>query len=141
MNGILGMSELLLQTPLSDKQRKFAEIVHRSGTALLDILNDLLDYSQIESGRLDLRNTPFDLRQVVEDSIKGFSSPVASKGLGLECILPDSLSARFEGNPARIGQIVTNLIWNAVKFTEHGKIVLQVTFVESSAGTRPFVSM
>ena len=134
MNGILGMSELLLQTPLNDKQRRFAETVHRSGTALLDILNDILDYSQIESGTLDLRHTPFDLRQVVEDSIKGFSSPVASKGLGLECILPDSLSARFEGDPARIGQILTNLLGNAVKFTEHGKIVVQVTLVEESGG-------
>jgi signal transduction histidine kinase len=134
MNGILGMSELLLQTPLNDKQRRFAETVHRSGTALLDILNDILDYSQIESGTLDLRHTPFDLRQVVEDSIKRFSSPVASKGLGLECVLPDSLSARYEGDPARIGQIVTNLLGNAVKFTERGKIVVQMTLVEESGG-------
>ena len=134
MNGILGMSELLLQTPLNDKQRRFAETVHRSGTALLDILNDILDYSQIESGTLDLRHTPFDLRHVVEDSIKRFSSSVASKGLGLECVLPDSLSARYEGDPARIGQIVTNLIGNAVKFTERGKIVVQMTLVEESGG-------
>jgi signal transduction histidine kinase len=134
MNGILGMSELLLQTPLNDKQRRFAETVHRSGTALLDILNDILDYSQIESGTLDLRHTPFDLRQIVEDSIKRFSSSVASKGLGLECVLPDSLSARYEGDPARIGQIVTNLIGNAVKFTERGKIVVQMTLVEESGG-------
>ena len=134
MNGILGMSELLLQTPLNDKQRRFAETVHRSGTALLDILNDILDYSQIESGTLDLRHTPFDLRQIVEDSIKRFSSSVASKGLGLECVLPDSLSARYEGDPARIGQIVTNLIGNAVKFTERGKIVVHMTLVEESGG-------
>jgi signal transduction histidine kinase len=134
MNGILGMSELLLQTPLNDKQRRFAETVHRSGTALLDILNDILDYSQIESGTLDLRNTPFDLRQVVEDSAKRFSIPVASKGLELTYVLPDSLSARYEGDPARIGQIVTNLIGNAVKFTERGKIVVQMTLVEESGG-------
>jgi signal transduction histidine kinase len=134
MNGILGMSELLLQTPLNDKQRKFAEIVHRSGTALLDILNDILDYSQIESGTLNFRNTPFDLRQVVEDSVKRFSIPVASKGLELTSVLPDSLSARYEGDSARIGQIVTNLIGNAVKFTECGKIVVQMTLVEESGG-------
>jgi signal transduction histidine kinase len=134
MNGILGMSDLLLQTPLNDKQRRFAEIVHRSGTALLDILNDILDYSQIESGTLDLRHTPFDLRQVVEDSVKRFSIPVTSKGLELTSVLPDSLSARYEGDPARIGQIVTNLLGNAVKFTEHGKIVVQVTLVEESGG-------
>jgi signal transduction histidine kinase len=134
MNGILGMSELLLQTPLSDKQRRFAETVHRSGTALLDILNDILDYSQIESGTLDFRNTSFDLRQVVEDSVKRFSIPVASKGLELTYVLPDSLSARYEGDSARIGQIVTNLLGNAVKFTEHGKIVVQVTLVEESGG-------
>ena len=101
---------------------------------MLDILNDILDYSQIESGTLDLRHTPFDLRQIVEDSIKRFSSSVASKGLGLECVLPDSLSARYEGDPARIGQIVTNLIGNAVKFTERGKIVVHMTLVEESGG-------
>jgi len=134
MNGILGMSELLLQTPLNDKQRRFSETVHRSGTALLDILNDILDYSQIESGTLGFRNTPFDLRQVVEDSVKRFSIPVASKGLELTYVLPDSLSARYEGDPARIGQIVTNLIGNAVKFTERGKIVVQMTLVEESGG-------
>jgi signal transduction histidine kinase len=134
MNGILGMSELLLQTPLSDKQRRFAETVHRSGTALFDILNDILDYSQIESGTLNLRHTPFDLRQIVEDSIKRFSSPVASKGLELSCVLPDSLSAHYEGDPSRVGQILTNLIGNAVKFTERGKIIVCVTVVEESDG-------
>lgn len=134
MNGILGMSALLLQTPLNDKQRRFAETVHRSGTALLDILNDILDYSQIESGKLAVQSVPFDLRQIVEDSVKRFSIPVASKGLELTYLLPDSLPARYEGDPARIGQIVTNLIGNAVKFTERGKIVVQVTFVEESGG-------
>jgi len=141
MNGILGMSELLLQTPLNDKQRRFAETVHRSGTALLDILNDILDYSQIESGTLNLRNTPFDLRQVVADSAKRFSIPVASKGLERTYVLPDSLSARYEGDPARIGQIVTNLIGNAVKFTECGKIVVQMTLVEESGGRATLASM
>ena len=134
MNGILGMSELLLQTPLNDKQRRFAEIVHRSGTALLDIINDVLDYSEIESGKLAIQNIPFDLRQVVEDSVKRFSIPVASKKLELTYVLPDSLSARYEGDPARIGQIVTNFIGNAVKFTERGKIVVHVTLVEESGG-------
>jgi signal transduction histidine kinase len=134
MNGILGMSELLLQTPLSDKQRRFAETVHRSGTALLDILNDILDYSQIESGTLDFRHTPFDFRQVVEDSIKHFSGPVASKGLELAWALPDSLSARYEGDPVRVGQILRNLLGNAVKFTERGTIVVRVTVVEESGG-------
>jgi signal transduction histidine kinase len=138
MNGILGMSELLLQTPLSDKQRKFAETVHRSGTALLDIINDILDYSEIEAGKLAVQSTPFDLRQVIEDSIKRFSSPVASKGLELVCVLPDSLSARVEGDPVRVGQILTNLLGNAVKFTERGKIVVGVTVVEESGGQATF---
>jgi signal transduction histidine kinase len=134
MNGILGMSELLLQTPLSDKQRRFAETVHRSGTALLGIINDLLDYSQIESGKLELRSIPFDLRQVVEDSVKCFSSPAVSKGLELTRVLPDSLSTRYEGDPVRVRQILTNFLGNAVKFTERGKIIVGVTVVEESGG-------
>jgi signal transduction histidine kinase len=134
MNGILGMSELLLQTPLSDKQRRFAETVHRSGTALLGIINDLLDYSQIESGKLELRSIPFDLRQVVEDSVKCFSSPAVSKGLELTRVLPDSLSTRYEGDPVRVRQILTNFLGNAVKFTERGKIIVGVMVVEESGG-------
>ena len=134
MNGILGMSELLLQTPLNDKQRKFAEIVHRSGTALLEIINDILDFSKIEAGELALESIPFDLRKVVEDSINLFSSPVACKGLELACVLPDSLSARYEGDSVRVRQILTNLLGNAVKFTERGKIVVRVTVVEASVG-------
>jgi signal transduction histidine kinase len=101
---------------------------------LLDILNDILDYSQIESGTLDFRHTPFDFRQVVEDSIKHFSGPVASKGLELAWALPDSLSARYEGDPVRVGQILRNLLGNAVKFTERGTIVVRVTVVEESGG-------
>jgi len=134
MNGILGMSELLLQTPLSDKQRKFAETVHRSGTALLEIINDILDYSEIEAGKLAVKSIPFDLRQVVADSIKRFSTPAACKGLELACVLPDSLSARYEGDPVRVGQILTNFLGNAVKFTERGEIVLRVTVMEESGG-------
>jgi signal transduction histidine kinase len=134
MNGILGMSELLLQTPLSDKQRRFAETVRRSGTTLLDIINDILDYSDIEAGKLAVQSIPFNLCQVVEESIKHFSGPVASKGLELACVLPDSLSARYEGDPVRVGQILRNLIGNAVKFTERGKIVVRVTVVEEFGG-------
>ncbi|MEK6804993.1 MAG: ATP-binding protein [Nitrospirota bacterium] len=134
MNGILGMNELLLQTPLNDKQRRFAETVQRSGMALLGIINDILDFSKIEAGKLAIESIRFDLRQVVKDSMTLFSHQVASKGVELTCILPDSLSACYEGDPVRVQQILVNYLGNALKFTECGEIVLCVTVVEEFGG-------
>lgn len=134
MNGILGMNELLLLTPLSDKQRRYAETVQRSGAALLQIINDILDFSKIEAGKLAIENVPFDLRQVVKDAIDLFSHPMASKGVVLKCVLPDSLSNHYGGDPVRIRQILVNFLGNALKFTERGEIVLHVTVVEEFDG-------
>ncbi|MFZ3013801.1 MAG: histidine kinase dimerization/phospho-acceptor domain-containing protein, partial [Nitrospira sp.] len=83
MNGILGMSELLLRTPLNDKQRRYIETLHKSGMALLQVINDILDISRIESGKLKLERISFDLRQLVKDILELFSGPVESKGLRL----------------------------------------------------------
>jgi signal transduction histidine kinase len=132
MNGILGMCELLLQTPLNDKQRRFAETVRRSGKDLLQIINDVLDFSKIEAGKLTIERIPFDLREVVKDSLGLFSDLAESKGLELVCRLPESLAFRYEGDPVRIRQILVNLLGNAVKFTERGEIALQVAIVEET---------
>lgn len=134
LNGILGMNELLLHTPLNDKQRRFAETVQRSGAALLEIINDILDFSKIEAGKLGIESIPFDLRHVVQEAITLFSHPVAAKGLELTCILSDSLAARYEGDPVRVRQILVNFLGNALKFTERGEIILHVNVVEESEG-------
>jgi signal transduction histidine kinase len=135
MNGILGMSELLLQTPLNDKQRRYIETLHKSGMALLQVINDILDISRIESGKLKLERISFDLRQLVKDILELFSGPVESKGLRLTVVLADNLLPEYDGDPVRILQILTNLIGNAIKFTTQGEIALHVAVTEETVDT------
>jgi signal transduction histidine kinase len=135
MNGILGMSELLLQTPLNDKQRRYIETLHKSGMALLQVINDILDISRIESGKLKLERISFDLRQLVKNILELFSGPVESKGLRLTVVLADNLLPEYNGDPVRIRQILTNLIGNAIKFTTQGEIALYVAVAEETADT------
>ncbi len=138
MNGILGMSELLLQTPLNDKQRRYIETLHKSGMALLQVINDILDISRIESGKLKLERIAFDLRQLVKDVLELFSGPIESKGLRLTVVLADNLLPEYDGDPVRIRQILTNLIGNAIKFTTQGEIVLHVAVAEDTVDTTTF---
>ncbi len=135
MNGILGMSELLLRTPLNDKQRRYVEILHKSGTAMLQVINEILDISRIEAGKLKLESIAFEMRELVKDVVELFSGPIESKGLRLTTVLADDLLAEYEGDPMRIRQILTNLLGNAVKFTIRGEIVLHVTVAEDTVGT------
>ncbi|MEK9140413.1 MAG: histidine kinase dimerization/phospho-acceptor domain-containing protein, partial [Nitrospirota bacterium] len=135
MNGIIGMGELLLQTPLNDKQRRYAETLQKSGMALLQIINDILDISKIEAGKLQLECIPFDLRQLVRDVLDLFPGPAESKGLKLTAVLADNLIPEYEGDPVRIRQILTNLIGNAVKFTTQGEIALHVAVAEDTVDT------
>jgi signal transduction histidine kinase len=134
MNGILGMSELLLQTPLNDKQRRYIETLRKSGMALLQVINDILDISRIESGKLKLESIAFDLRQLVKDVLEPFFGPIESKGLRLTVELADNLLPEYDGDPVRIRQILTNLLGNAVKFTTQGEIALHVAVVEDIVG-------
>jgi signal transduction histidine kinase len=135
MNGMLGMSELLLQTPLNDKQRRYSETIHKSGMALLDVINDILDISKIEAGKLKLESIVFDMRRLVKDVLELFSSPIQRKGLKLTVELADNLLPEYEGDPVRIRQILNNLLGNAVKFTAQGEIALHVTMAEDTVGT------
>lgn len=130
MNGVIGMTELLLQTDLSDKQRQFAEIVNFSGQNLLDIINDILDFSKIEAGKLELEKIPFDLVNVVEEVLQILSQKAQSKGLELIADIDPALATLMTGDPFRLRQIITNLVGNAVKFTETGEIVVQSRSVE-----------
>jgi len=138
MNGVLGMTELLLETGLSSTQRKYAETVQRSGQNLLGIINDILDFSKIEAGKLELENVDMDLRRTLEDVVDLLAERAHSKGLELACSIPSSLVTQVRGDPLRLGQILTNLVGNAIKFTKQGAVVIRVASIEE---TRKSVTM
>lgn len=127
MNGILGAAELLLESPLQDEQRNYLEIIHSSSNALLDIINDILDLSKIESGNLEIERIDFDLNKLLRDVYQLFSEPSRRRGLGLVYLYDSALPARWLGDPKRIRQIITNLVSNALKFTEQGRIEIRVS--------------
>ncbi|MFO0705733.1 MAG: response regulator [Nitrospira sp.] len=129
MNGVLGMAELLLSTPLTDKQRYLADSVHHSGTALLGVINDILDFSKIEAGKLELEGVEFGLRTTIEEAVELFAEQVSKKGLELTCYIPGHIPDSVIGDPVRLRQILLNLVGNAVKFTESGDVTIQATLL------------
>ncbi len=133
MNGVLGMTELLLETGLTTIQRKYAETVQRSGQNLLGIINDLLDFSKIEAGKLELENVDMDLRRTLEDVVDLLAERAHAKGLELACSIPANLVTHVRGDPLRLGQILTNLVGNAIKFTEQGSVVIRMAGLEETA--------
>ena len=126
MNGILGMTELLLGTAMTDRQRRFAQAVYRSGEALLEIINDILDFSKIEAGKLELAPVDFLLRGVVEDTLEMLAPRAHDKGLELSFREAASLPELVCGDPLRLRQVLTNLVANAIKFTHHGEVVIDL---------------
>jgi signal transduction histidine kinase/DNA-binding response OmpR family regulator len=126
LNAILGMSELLARTQLDPEQREYAVTVKESADALLSLMNDILDLSKIEMGKLDMENIDFDLRKVISPAVSTFSSQVISKGLFLGVHIDQKVPVFLKGDPLRLRQIIVNLISNAVKFTEKGAITLIV---------------
>jgi signal transduction histidine kinase len=137
MNGVVGIVDLLLTTDLTDRQRRFAQIIHRSGQALLTIINDLLDFSKIEAGKLELESVDVDVRRIVEEVVELFAESARLKGLNLSCLIDDSVPAVLRGDPGRLQQVLTNLIGNAVKFTERGEVAVEVkTGQETAVGSR-----
>jgi len=126
MNAVLGLTELLLQTPLNEDQRDLVTTAHRSGLSLLSILNDILDLSKIEANRVELAHEEFDLRDLCEEVVTLFAEPAQERGVEIILRFRPEVPPWWTGDAGRIRQILSNLVGNAVKFTEHGCIVLDV---------------
>ncbi len=133
MNGVLGMSELLLSSELGVRQRQLAETSYRSAKSLLGIINNILDFSKIESGKFQLMPKDFDLRHLLEEIAEILSTQVERKNIELILNLPHDLSGIVKADEERLRQVLVNLLGNALKFTEQGKIELKVSWLNASA--------
>jgi signal transduction histidine kinase/CheY-like chemotaxis protein/ligand-binding sensor domain-containing protein len=133
MNGIIGMTELTLDTPLSSEQREFLGVVKSSGDALLEIINDILDFSKIEAGKVDLDPTDFNLHDALSEILRRIALRVHEKGVELACDIHDDVPEWVVGDCGRLGQVLINLIGNALKFTERGEVVVSVEQIEVTA--------
>ncbi|TMH54281.1 MAG: response regulator [Betaproteobacteria bacterium] len=126
MNAIIGMTDLALQTILTPEQREYLELVKASGGSLLTVINDILDFSKIEAGRLEVETIPFSLRESLGDTMKTLALEAHRKGLELAYEIQPDTPDPLLGDPVRLGQIVLNLVGNAIKFTERGEVVMRV---------------
>ena len=139
MNGILGMAELLARTTLDPRQQRLVGTIVQSGRALLTIINDILDFSKIESGKIDIIQKPFDLKLCIEDVIALLGPASERKNIGLSAEIDPSLPAWYTGDVGRLRQILTNIIGNAVKFTDKGEVHVRFTgLVQNGVGRLKF---
>ena len=134
MNGVVGMAELLCDTALSEEQRLFAETIRSSGEALLVIINDILDYSKLEAERMTLFPEPFDLERTIHEVAMLLQPRAREKGIDLMIDFDMFLPTRYVGDPGRLRQVLTNLIGNAVKFTDKGHVLVRVVGLEDQPG-------
>jgi len=135
MNGVIGMTDVLLDSEMSSDQRHAAETIQQSAQSLLTILNDILDFSKIEAGRLELEKRPFPLQRVIQTIQEIFLADAVSKGIRLELLYPEDVPGCLIGDEVRIRQVLTNLVGNAIKFTPAGGVYLDVKTIAQSAET------
>lgn len=133
LNGVLGMNQLLLDTDLSPVQQRYVENVKASGEALLEIINNILDFSKIGAGKLYLENIPINLQLLIEDVVKMLTLPAEAKGLKLAVATPDNILPCLKGDPTRWRQIFMNLIGNAIKFTDKGEVVVRALVLQQDS--------
>jgi PAS domain S-box-containing protein len=135
MNGVIGMTDLLLETNLTLEQRDYVLTTKSSADALLTVINDILDFSKIEAGKLTIESVAFRPRELLADSLKALAFRASDKGLELALDVPADLPESLTGDPARLRQVVTNLVGNAIKFTAQGEVVVSAQVVDSDAST------
>ena len=126
VNGVLGMPELLMDKQLDSKQFHFTETLYRSALSLLGVINDILDFFKIEAGRLELDRVNFDLTELINEVLEILALRAHGKGIELACLIENGIDTNCIGDPPRIRQILTNLIRNAVKFTDKGETYVHV---------------
>ena len=134
LNGVIGMTGLLLDTPLDRQQHEYAETVRSSGEALLLIINDILDYSKIDAGKIELVMSNFALAETITEACATLFVAARQKGIELDVEVDAGMPARLRGDAARVRQVVTNLVGNAVKFTDEGRVVVTVTGARVRSG-------
>jgi PAS domain S-box-containing protein len=135
MNGIMGMTELVLATKLKPEQREHLELVYASAESLLTVINDILDFSKIEAGKLELELTSFNLRHMLSDALRPLALRATQKGLELTLQLDDHIPRDLVGDPARLRQVILNLVSNAIKFTATGSVSIRLVLEQASATT------
>lgn len=141
MNGMLVMAELLSASNLSPRQQRFAEVISRSGSSLLHIINDILDLSKVESGKLELEEVPFSLSTLIEDTVSLFAARAHEKALKIGMVISPDIASEHIGDPTRLSQILSNLTNNALKFTEEGGVTIRVSVNEVGAGQNLVISV
>jgi two-component system sensor histidine kinase/response regulator len=137
MNGVLGMTELLLDSDLNEQQHHFAQMINGSATSLLSLMNDILDFSKIEAGKLQLERIEFNVRDLVEEVAAAFAERAQRKGLEILAWTAPEVPERLVGDPTRLRQILTNFVSNAIKFTEHGDVMIEVSPADACDHLRP----
>lgn len=131
MNGVIGMVEMLRDTPLDENQKHYVDVIHRSGETLLAIINDILDYSKIEAGKMQLESVDFDLDELVENCVQLFGATSSKRGVELFGGLDESVPTKITGDPTRLRQVIINLLGNAFKFTSEGFVSLTVSGIQT----------
>jgi signal transduction histidine kinase/HPt (histidine-containing phosphotransfer) domain-containing protein len=131
MNGVIAMVSLLMETPMTAEQRGYLETIHTSSESLLVIINDILDFSKIEAGKMELDSRPFDLRVCVEETFDLMSAKAVEKNLDLVYQMDDEIPEKLAGDAMRLRQVLSNLLSNALKFTEHGDVSIQVKLLST----------